>query len=73
MSDYKKVVAIRHIVLTVFDPWITGPSAIGSLNGTPSSMISAPPASIASMRGTVLSTLGKPAVRKVTKALLRWE
>ena len=31
--------------------WITGPSAIGSLNGTPSSMMSAPAAAIARMIG----------------------
>lgn len=49
--------------------WMTGPSALGSENGTPSSMMSAPPFSMASMRGTVASTVGKPAVRKVTNAL----
>jgi len=45
-----------------------GPSAIGSLNGIPSSMISAPPACIASIIGTVASAVGYPAVTKVTKA-----
>lgn len=53
---------------TVFDTWITGPSAMGSENGTPNSMISAPPACIASIRGTVSSLPGYPAVMKVRKA-----
>jgi hypothetical protein len=48
---------------------MTGPSPMGSLKGTPNSMISAPPASRASMSGTVASFVGKPAVMKVTKAL----
>ena len=56
----------RH---TVFDLWIVGPSPMGSLNGIPNSIISAPPASSANMRGTVESRVGKPAVMKVTNAL----
>lgn len=48
---------------------MTGPSAMGSEKGTPSSIMSAPPASIASMSGTVASAVGKPAVRNVTNAL----
>ena len=43
--------------------WITGPSAIGSENGTPSSIRSAPPRSSASTSGTVASGVGSPAVR----------
>ena len=42
--------------------WITGPSAIGSENGTPSSMTSAPPATSACITGTVDSRAGKPEV-----------
>lgn len=34
--------------------------------------MSAPPASRASMRGTVASRVGKPAVKKVTKAAWSW-
>jgi hypothetical protein len=56
-------------VLTVFDPWIVGPSPMGSENGTPSSIISAPPACIASMVGMVASLVGKPAVTNVMKTL----
>jgi hypothetical protein len=38
--------------------WTTGPSAIGSENGTPNSMASAPAATIACMIGTVSSRPG---------------
>jgi hypothetical protein len=55
--------------LTVLDLWMVGPSPIGSLNGIPNSIISAPPASNANMRGTVESRVGKPAVMNVTNAL----
>src|SRR5690242_12870733 len=50
--------------------WITGPSAIGSENGTPSSRTSAPPATSACMMGTVTSGPGSPAVTKVTRPVL---
>ena len=40
--------------------WMTGPSAIGSENGTPSSITSAPPAASASMMSTVASANGSP-------------
>jgi hypothetical protein len=50
--------------------WITGPSAIGSENGTPSSRTSAPPATIACISGTVISGPGSPAVMKVTRPVL---
>jgi hypothetical protein len=40
----------------------TGPSAIGSLNGMPSSMTSAPAAAIASSSSTVPSACGSPTV-----------
>lgn len=43
---------------TVFDSWIIGPSAEGSENGTPSSMMSAPPRSMASMMSTVSLAAG---------------
>ena len=42
--------------------WITGPSAIGSENGTPSSIMSAPPAASACMISGVASANGSPAV-----------
>ena len=53
--------------LTLLASWIAFPSASGSVKGTPSSITLAPPASIASIIGTVLAIVGKPAVRKVTK------
>ena len=40
----------------------TGPSAIGSLNGMPSSMMSAPARAIASRISTVPSACGSPTV-----------
>ena len=42
--------------------WITGPSAMGSENGTPSSIMSAPAAISACRSGTVTSDRGSPAV-----------
>lgn len=53
----------------VLATWMTGPSAIGSENGTPNSMMSTPPAWKPCKIGTVSSMVGKPAVTKVTKAL----
>ena len=53
---------------TTLVSWMVGPSAIGSEKGTPSSIISDPPSCIASIIGTVSSTLGYPAVTKVTSA-----
>src|SRR6476620_12474864 len=44
--------------------WMTGPSAIGSENGTPSSITSAPPPTSACMSGTALAGVGSPAVTK---------
>lgn len=55
----------RH---TLFASWIALPSARGSVKGTPNSITSEPPFSIANIKGTVSLTLGKPAVRKVTNA-----
>ena len=49
--------------------WITGPSAIGSENGTPSSITSAPACTSACITGTVASSDGSPAVMKGTSAL----
>lgn len=57
----------REVLLTLLASWIALPSARGSVKGIPSSITSAPPASMASMRGTVAAGEGKPAVRKVTK------
>ena len=42
--------------------WITGPSAMGSENGTPSSSRSAPASTSACISGTVTSGCGSPAV-----------
>ena len=49
---------------SAFSParWITGPSAIGSENGTPSSITSEPAATMACMSSGVMSANGKPAV-----------
>jgi hypothetical protein len=44
------------------DSWITGPSAIGSEKGTPSSIRSAPARTSACITGTVAATPGSPAV-----------
>jgi hypothetical protein len=64
-------VSLRNIAenrdaLTLLLSWIAGPSARGSVKGTPSSITSAPPASIASITSTVLDALGYPAVMNVT-------
>src|SRR5574337_77261 len=48
---------------------MVGPSAMGSEKGTPSSMMSAPPATRARMRGKVSSGEGSPAVMKGMRAL----
>lgn len=56
----------------MFDSWITGPSAEGSENGTPSSMMSAPPRSMANRMSTVSLAVGYPAVTKVTNAAVPW-
>ena len=50
---------------------MTGPSAMGSENGTPSSITSAPAATSACMTGTVASSEGSPAVTNGISAL-RW-
>ena len=49
---------------SAFSPafWITGPSAIGSENGTPSSITSAPAATMPCISSGVMSANGKPAV-----------
>ncbi|KAG1221100.1 hypothetical protein G6F68_021019 [Rhizopus microsporus] len=41
--------------------WITGPSAMGSENGTPSSITSAPASTSAFIRGSVAAGDGSPA------------
>src|SRR3954453_16204455 len=50
------------------DSWIAGPSAIGSVNGIPSSLTSAPAAGTARTRASDVSGSGSPAVRNVTSA-----
>ena len=52
---------------------MAGPSAWGSEKGTPSSMMSAPPASRPSSTSTVSSFPGKPAVTKETKTGSFWQ
>ena len=59
---------IRRGERTLLQSWMALPSARGSVNGTPSSITSEPPRSMASMSGTVASTEGNPAVKKVTNA-----
>src|SRR5438093_2194521 len=53
------------------DRWITGPSAIGSENGTPSSITSAPPSTSACMMPTVPPGSGSPAVTNGMSAARR--
>src|SRR5436309_2117548 len=48
--------------------WRTGPSAIGSENGTPSSITSAPSATAARTRSRVVGRSGSPAVKYGTSA-----
>src|SRR2546430_4846482 len=50
------------------DSWIAGPSAIGSVNGMPSSTTSAPAAGTARRSASEVSGSGSPAVRNVTSA-----
>src|SRR6516164_7716803 len=50
------------------DIWIAGPSAIGSVNGMPSSTTSAPAAGMARSSASEVSGSGSPAVRNVTSA-----
>ena len=54
----------------VYEAWITGPSAIGSLYGTPSSQNDAPALAIASSTATVVAASGSPAVTKGARAFL---
>src|SRR5438876_6660063 len=50
------------------EAWMAGPSAIGSVNGMPSSITSAPAAGSALRIASEVSGSGSPAVRKVTSA-----
>src|ERR1039457_2019709 len=50
------------------DSWMVGPSAMGSENGTPSSIISAPAPSRRWIISSVVARSGSPAVIKVTRA-----
>ena len=52
------------------DRWIVGPSAIGSENGTPSSIISAPPRTNSCIKGTVIEGSESPAVINGINAFL---
>src|SRR5580704_16717918 len=49
--------------------WITGPSATGSLNGTPSSITSAPASAAASTIFSVAASDGSPAVMYATRPI----
>ena len=68
---WREVIGTRHVasdfMLARFGPRaaraITGPSAVGSEKGTPSSMRSAPPRSRAATNSGVRSGAGSPAVR----------
>ena len=51
-----------------FALWITGPSAVGSENGIPSSIRSAPPSAIARTAFAVVSRSGSPQVINATNA-----
>ena len=46
----------------IFAPWMTGPSAVGSENGIPSSIRSAPASTIAYTTSSVTSSDGSPHV-----------
>ena len=46
--------------------WITGPSAMGSENGTPSSSTSAPASTSACISGTVAAGEGSPAAMGIS-------
>src|SRR5215831_3053049 len=50
------------------DAWMAGPSAIGSVNGMPSSITSAPAFGSALMSASEVSPSGSPAVTNVTSA-----
>src|SRR5512135_323354 len=50
--------------------WMVGPSAMGSENGTPSSITSAPASTRVCIRATVCLGAGSPAVMKGIRALL---
>src|SRR5215813_1115750 len=75
-SDLRKartIVSVFFIVCPALsarcdDAWIAGPSAIGSVNGMPSSITSAPAFGSALMSASDVSLSGSPAVRKVTSA-----
>ena len=68
-----RVLPLRKLILWAsarsLARWITGPSAIGSEKGTPSSMMSAPALTISCMAGTVKPGLGSPAVMNGISAL----
>jgi len=58
--------------------WIAGPSAIGSENGRPSSMMSAPDSMARAMAASLRAMSGKPQLQKIIKAarpsaLQRWK
>ena len=51
--------------------WITGPSAVGSEKGMPSSIRSAPASTMATTASSVTSSVGSPQVMNGMKAFLR--
>src|SRR5262245_21003713 len=75
-STWRKARTISSVFVSVCpalsarcdDIWIAGPSAIGSVNGMPSSTTSAPAAGRARRMASEVSRSGSPAVRNVTSA-----
>src|SRR5262245_10742424 len=79
-SPLRKARTIASVFLSVCpalsarcdDAWIAGPSAIGSVNGMPSSITSAPACGRALRIASEVSLSGSPAVRNVTSAARPW-
>ena len=68
VSSILSVVAPPRSART-FAAWMTGPSAVGSEKGMPSSMRSAPASAIAQASSSVTARLGSPQVMNGIKAL----
>ena len=68
MSKMSSVVTPEDSALTSA-PWMTGPSAMGSENGIPSSIRSAPASAMALTRPSVVSMSGSPQVTNGMNAL----
>src|SRR5436190_1810412 len=75
-SDWRNARATSSVLLMVCpalsarcdDIWIAGPSAMGSVNGMPSSTTSAPAGGRARRMASEVSRSGSPAVKNVTSA-----